>query len=290
MSDELPFSNLEYLYIGSADTDRDAKWYVEVLGGKLAWFFDRFGARVAAIRLSQGPPVVLASHRPAGSCMPIYAVQDLAAAENALSARGWKSDGGLESPNGFARTFADPSGNRCALLQNDRPWAMEEAWANAKNESAVRPAWGPQTPAPPPPRESDLEDDAFVAAFEAKSLPFQTWTHRSHIRLAWNYLKRHGFEGAVQRTSAGIAAFLAANAVPEGPNMGYHQTITTAWLRIVDATMRVQAPCATSREFCDAQPHLMKRTVLRLFYSPARIMSAEAKTAFVEPDLATLPR
>ncbi|KAF0246137.1 MAG: hypothetical protein FD180_968 [Planctomycetota bacterium] len=289
MSDELPFSTLEYLYIGSADPDRDAKWYVEVLGGKLAWFFDRFGARVAAVRLAQGPPVLLASHRPPGTCMPVYSVPSLDAAANILRARGWKEDGGLESPNGRTLTFADPSGNRMALLQNDRPRAMESAWENRDNPSVVNPAWlGAKSVYAF--QDPDLDDDAFIAAFEARTLPFRNWTHRSHIRLAWNYLKRHGFEGALERASRGIAAYNAANAVPEGPTMGYHQTVTTAWLRIVDATMRAQAPCATSREFCDAQPHLMRRTVLRLFYSPARIMSAEAKRTFVEPDLAPLPK
>jgi hypothetical protein len=37
-------------------------------------------------------------------------------------------------------------------------------------------------------------------------------------------------------------------------------------------------------------PQLMSNYVLRFFYSPQRIMLPIAKTTFVEPDLAPLPK
>jgi hypothetical protein len=61
-------------------------------------------------------------------------------------------------------------------------------------------------------------------------------------------------------------------------------------MRIILTTIETYGPAETSGEFCDQQPHLMQRKILRLFYSRARIISWEAKRAFVEPDLAALPR
>ena len=52
------------------------------------WAFDRFGAVVAAVRLGEGPLVLLADHRPPGECRLLYAVDDISAAVAAARAAG----------------------------------------------------------------------------------------------------------------------------------------------------------------------------------------------------------
>jgi hypothetical protein len=134
-----PLGRIEYLYVGTADFDRDSGYYRAVLGAERVWAFRAFGARVAAFRLGPGPLVLLADHRPAPSCMPILAVADLEAAVAELRARGWRSEGEVfEVPNGPCCRFADPSGNPYALFQNDRPRAMERAYADPDNANAIR--------------------------------------------------------------------------------------------------------------------------------------------------------
>ncbi len=126
-----PFGRLENLYVGTAGFDRDCTYYMAVLGAERVWAFNVFGARVAAFRVFQRPLLLLADHRPAPSCMPILAVADLGTAVAELRARGWQSDGEMfEVPNGPCYRFVDPSGNAYALLQNDRPEAMERAGRN----------------------------------------------------------------------------------------------------------------------------------------------------------------
>lgn len=135
----LPLGKLAYLYVGTADFDRDCGYYSQVLGAERVWAFHAFGARVAAFRVCEGPLVLLADHRPAPSCMPLFAVPDLDAAVAALKARGWQSKGErFEIPNGPCLRFDDPSGNPFALFQNDRPAAMERAYADADNANAIR--------------------------------------------------------------------------------------------------------------------------------------------------------
>jgi len=142
---------------------------------------------------------------------------------------------------------------------------------------------------PPPYQTAHADDAAFIAAFEDRTLPFSEWCHPAHIRMAWIYLTRHGFEGALARAREGIKAYNAANRVVDAPLSGYHETITQAWLRVVQATIRGQDPCATSMEFLEAHPHLRVRTLLRVFYSKARMLSPEAKGEFLSPDLTALP-
>lgn len=40
-------------------------------------------------------------------------------------------------------------------------------------------------------------DEMFMNAFETGLLPFEQWTHRAHIRMAYNYILRFGRERAI---------------------------------------------------------------------------------------------
>ncbi len=122
----VPFGKLEYLYVGTADFERDLAYYREVLGATVAWNLEGFGAHVAALRLGKGPLLLLADHRPAPSCLLLYSVEDLKGTVKELRKHGWKSDGrSFEIPNGPCLVFDDPSGNRLGIFQNDRPQPFE---------------------------------------------------------------------------------------------------------------------------------------------------------------------
>lgn len=133
-----PLGRLLYLYVGSGSFDRDFAYYRDVLGAPLVWNFSRFGARVAAFRVGEGPLVLVADHRPAPSCIPIWAVEDVEDVAEALRARGWTSTGGaFEIPDGPCYRFDDPSGNPFAFLQAVRPGVLEKAYADPSNPNAV---------------------------------------------------------------------------------------------------------------------------------------------------------
>ena len=136
-------------------------------------------------------------------------------------------------------------------------------------------------------------DEAFLQAFEERTLPFAQWTHRAHVKVAYLYLRAHPFDAALARVRGGIKAYNAANDVPEGPTSGYNETTTVAFVRLVAAVMAAYEPvmpAADAESFCDAHPQLMSRHVLRFFYSPARRTDPRAKHEFLEPDLAPLPQ
>jgi hypothetical protein len=125
------------------------------------------------------------------------------------------------------------------------------------------------------------DDEGFLRAFEACTLPFAQWTHRCHVRLAWTCLDRHSFDDALVRVRNGIQRYNRANDRP-----GYHETMTVAWVRLVaHARSAEQTASPDGRAFCDAHPELGSASLLLLFYSRARLFSPEAKAAFLEPDL-----
>lgn len=136
----------------------------------------------------------------------------------------------------------------------------------------------------------NLGDPEFLASFEDCRIGHADWTHRCHVRLAWLALEGRSLPEAIGFARAGIQRLNASHGTPESLERGYHETVTAAWIQIVAAIRQHYGAGADSRAFCDAQPQLLSSKLLRLYYSRARIISAEAKRTFVAPDLAPLPR
>lgn len=135
-----------------------------------------------------------------------------------------------------------------------------------------------------------LEDAELLRQFEDRTLPFDLWTHRAHVKVAYLYLRKFSFPEALDRMRCGIQAYNAANQRPDGLTSGYHETLTHAFMHLILATVAAHGAAETADQFCDEQPQLLQKKILRLFYSKARIVTLEAKAAFVEPDLTPLPR
>jgi catechol 2,3-dioxygenase-like lactoylglutathione lyase family enzyme len=131
---------LAYLYVGTDDLDRDRTFYIEALGAAPVWRFQAFATDVAAVRFGSGSPLVLlAEHRPAPSCLPIWVVTDLDAAVARLSDSDFESHGEtVGTPDGPVHVLQDPSGNQIGLLQQDRPNALAAAYEDPTHENAVR--------------------------------------------------------------------------------------------------------------------------------------------------------
>jgi catechol 2,3-dioxygenase-like lactoylglutathione lyase family enzyme len=118
---------LVYLYVGARDVPADVAFYRDHLGAEVVWDRQAMGTHVAAVRLGDGPLVLLADHRDPGSVLPLWSVDDLDAAVAALKASGWSGEGTrVEVPDGPCLLLHDPSGNEVGLLHQVRPGVMEQ--------------------------------------------------------------------------------------------------------------------------------------------------------------------
>ena len=116
------FGRLDYLYTPSKDVAADAKYFTEVLGGRLIFAVEGMGARVAKIELGEGAPhILLTDHLEDDRPIFIYRVDDLDAATAGLKKRGWKKGHNLEIPMGPCCSFVTPGGQRIALYELARP-------------------------------------------------------------------------------------------------------------------------------------------------------------------------
>ena len=118
------FESLDFLYTPSADVAADMAWFRDVLGADPVFAIEGMGARVAALRLADGPPLVLLTdHLEGDRPILVYRVADLGAALDELAARGWQREGTLEIPHGPVCSFTAPGGHRIAVYELTRPGA-----------------------------------------------------------------------------------------------------------------------------------------------------------------------
>jgi hypothetical protein len=118
------FAQLDFLYCPSTDVEADARYFTEVLGGRLVFAIESTGTRVAAVSLTQGPPLVLFTDHVTGERpIMLYRVDDFEAALAGLAARGWQREGTFEIPHGPCCSFRTPGGHRVAVYQLTRPEA-----------------------------------------------------------------------------------------------------------------------------------------------------------------------
>ncbi len=134
-----------------------------------------------------------------------------------------------------------------------------------------------------------MDDVTFLRQFEDCTFPEEQWRHRQHVKAAYLYLRQFPLPDAIEHIRAAIKRYNAAHQVPESIDRGYHETITQAWMRLVNFILSKYGPKETADEFCDQHPELSQMKVLRLFYSPELLMSPQAKAEYVEPDITPLP-
>ena len=119
-----PFEQLDFLYTPSDDVARDMAFFIDVLGGRLVFAVEGMGARVAAIAMSDDPPLVLLTdHLDGDRTILVYRVADLDASLADMEARGWSRESSFEIPHGPCCSFRTPGGQRIALYQLARPGA-----------------------------------------------------------------------------------------------------------------------------------------------------------------------
>jgi hypothetical protein len=120
----LPFDQLDFVYTPSDDVAADVERFASLLGASVEFAIEAFGARVAMVRLAEGPPdLLLADHLEGDRPVLVYRVADLEAAAAELRDRGVDPGPELGIPHGPIHSFELPGGQRIAIYELTRPEA-----------------------------------------------------------------------------------------------------------------------------------------------------------------------
>src|SRR5436305_7240397 len=103
------FESLDFIYTPSADVATELERFETGLGASVEFAIERFGTRVAMVRLAAGPPhLVLAEHLEGERPILVYRVEKLADAVAALQAAGLDAGPELGFPYGPIHAFTLP--------------------------------------------------------------------------------------------------------------------------------------------------------------------------------------
>jgi len=130
--------------------------------------------------------------------------------------------------------------------------------------------------------DHDMTDQELIAQFERGSIPATAFHHADHVRTAFAYLRQCPVLEALQRFSSGLKQFAKA----QGKDNLYHETITWAYLFLINERISRASNMLTWEQFASANPDLLtwKDSVLKRYYTDEILRSDLAKRVFVFPD------
>lgn len=138
---------------------------------------------------------------------------------------------------------------------------------------------------------TDEEIERIASGFCTRTLPREKWTHRAHFSTAlWLMLRRPDL--LPERDMPGmIAAYNESVGGVNSNTSGYHETITQASLKAARSVLPGLTEGATPAEAFAAlmMTPMADKDWLFAYWSRERLMSAEARRAWLEPDLKPLP-
>jgi 4-hydroxy-tetrahydrodipicolinate synthase len=165
--------------------------------------------------------------------------------------------------------------------------AISAALAERLRVLAV-PLASPRGPQPPEAHDGELEQ--LARRFAAQDIAAKEWTHTAHLTMGAWHVHHLGPDQALVRLREGIRRLNQAHGTAETPTRGYHETITRAYVELLAVYLgRFPADTPlTARVAALLASPLAQREALFAFYDRARLLSPQARAAFVEPDLAPL--
>lgn len=132
--------------------------------------------------------------------------------------------------------------------------------------------------------------EGFAGRFLAGTIPFEEWTHQAHLAVGLWHVSRYGADEALPRLRAGIQSLNEKHGTPNSLTRGYHETITRTYVLVLAKFLESCPPelSLQDRVGCLLKSPLADKNLLFTFYSRGTLMSARAKSEWVEPDISPL--
>jgi hypothetical protein len=132
---------------------------------------------------------------------------------------------------------------------------------------------------------SKVEIEEVERRFEDCDYQPEEFFHARHLTVAAWYFSHFDAKAAEERMRAGLQKFIRHH----GKN-GYHVTITEFWLRLVNKTLQEIEP---EVDFVSRVNQIVERlnhkSLIYEYYSREQLDTSEAKAAWVEPELKSIP-
>ena len=131
------------------------------------------------------------------------------------------------------------------------------------------------------PFRTDADVADVVHKFESCHYGKDEFPHFRHLAVAAWYLSHYSPEESLERLRENLLRFTSHHGVT-----AYHETITRFWLRLAQGHLRSARPEDPLVDRINALvQQLLRKEILFDYYSRERVMSQEARAAWLPPDL-----
>jgi hypothetical protein len=127
--------------------------------------------------------------------------------------------------------------------------------------------------------------ETFVAGWRACVLKKSAWTHAAHVAVTGYYAFDNPPETVFTEMKRGILAFNTAVGGVNGPDSGYHETLTRFWSNMITTSLRDHQPKSRlDAATCAVRIFGEDRDLPALFYSFDVVRDRHARREWVLPD------
>ena len=142
----------------------------------------------------------------------------------------------------------------------------------------------------PPPAETlpatEQELDAFLAAFEAGTLPKERFSHAGHLLAGACYVHRMEESAAIDHMRICVRRFNEAVGGRNTETSGYHETITVFWIKALAALHEGHSSLSRAGFAALAVERFGgRRDCFREFYAFDVLASTEARRSWIAPSV-----
>ena len=121
-----------------------------------------------------------------------------------------------------------------------------------------------------------IDDARFLASLEDCSLPPGRFDHAAHVRAGYLYLRRSPFPQATAAMCAAVERYARSLGRPDR----YHETITVAFMALINQQLRQDAGADSWERFRARHPQLLASDALLAYYPRAVLESRAARACF----------
>jgi hypothetical protein len=132
--------------------------------------------------------------------------------------------------------------------------------------------------------------ESFVDAWRKGVLPKPAWTHAAHVAVTGYHAFHNAAEIVFVEMKRGILHFNSCTGVVNGPDSGYHETLTRFWSNMITRSVHEARPeSRLDAARCAVRLFGEDRDLPALFYSFDVVRDRRARSEWVSPDLEPLP-
>lgn len=132
------------------------------------------------------------------------------------------------------------------------------------------------------------EFEHIIEDFRTKTLPANEWTHKAHLITGLWHVANFDYDEALLKIREGIRTYNEASGGKNTDSSGYHETITVFWVWLLNEFFGIYlADNQSFEQVCSAflKSKYCDRNAAFNFYTQEKLLSREARLAFVEPDI-----